>query len=148
MYRLPSDYCWVGLKGLHGFEFPSAAPQPPTVCLSAIFRKICRKYRNHATPFSLTQYIPQATFSRQQKEEGHKRVVERLQNRNGHGQHHARLWHIVRLEATSLHAPTGNMVLISINVPLFTVHIWPHTVSPRKRGGTGLPAYSDMKESL
>ena len=31
---------WVGLKGLHGFEFPSAAPQPPTDCLTAIFGKI------------------------------------------------------------------------------------------------------------
>ena len=37
----------VGLKGLHGFEFPSAAPRPPTVCLTAIFGKIGRKSLNH-----------------------------------------------------------------------------------------------------
>ena len=38
---------WVGLKGLHGFEFPSAAPWPPTVCLTAIFGKIGRKSLSH-----------------------------------------------------------------------------------------------------
>ena len=32
----------VGLKDLHGFEFPSAAPRPPAVCLTAIFAKIGR----------------------------------------------------------------------------------------------------------
>ena len=32
---------------MHGFEFPSAAPRPPTVCLTAIFGKIGRKSLNH-----------------------------------------------------------------------------------------------------
>ena len=33
----------VGLKGLHGFEFLSAAPQLPTDCLTAIFGKNWQK---------------------------------------------------------------------------------------------------------
>ena len=41
----------VGLKGLHGFEFPSAALQPPTVCLTAIFGKIGRKSLDHIKAF-------------------------------------------------------------------------------------------------
>ena len=32
---------------LHGFEFPSAAPQPSTVCLTAIFGEIDRKSLKH-----------------------------------------------------------------------------------------------------
>ena len=49
----------VGLKGLHGFEFHSAAPRPLTVCLTAIFGKIGRKYLNQvmvSQPYGLTQY--------------------------------------------------------------------------------------------
>ena len=38
---------WDVLKGLHGFEFTSAAPQPPTDRLAAIFGKIVRKSLNH-----------------------------------------------------------------------------------------------------
>ena len=33
---------------MHGFKFPSAAPQPPTDCLTAIFGKICRKNCNQS----------------------------------------------------------------------------------------------------
>ena len=42
---------WFWLKGFHGFEFPSAAPQPPTDCLTAIFGKIDRKSSNHVRAF-------------------------------------------------------------------------------------------------
>ena len=37
----------MGPKGLHGFEFPTAAPRPPTVCLIALFGKMGRKSLNH-----------------------------------------------------------------------------------------------------
>ena len=36
------------LSWTKNFEFPSAAPQPPTVCLTSIFGKMGRKSRNHA----------------------------------------------------------------------------------------------------
>ena len=49
-FNLSSIY-WVGLKGLHGFELPSAATWPPTVCLTAIFGKIGRKDLNHVKAF-------------------------------------------------------------------------------------------------
>ena len=46
-YPIQVHLYWVGLKGLHGFEFPSAASRSPTVCLTAIFGKIGRKSLNH-----------------------------------------------------------------------------------------------------
>ena len=44
---------------MHGFEFPSAAPWPPTICLTAIFRKNWQKISH---PRNSLKVLPSTVF--------------------------------------------------------------------------------------